>query len=178
VRGHDLAQEGGPVHLGGGLEEGDVDELRDAVDRQGHEQLARGQAELAEVDVDVADRGLREVLALGSLLLIPRQAGDAVTHQAAVQGAAAELGDRLAQAAQDVVEREQRAPAELDDDGLLDLAQHGAARSARPHRLVGNRGALAPLGDRLRVQPEAGGQGAGAPLRLLELGSNSRRRAG
>src|SRR3712207_7479596 len=47
-------------------------------------------------DVDVADPGLGGPLALGSLLVIPRQAGDAVTHQAAVQGAAAELGDRLA----------------------------------------------------------------------------------
>jgi hypothetical protein len=177
-RGHDLAQEGGPVHLGGGLEEGDVDELRDAVDRQEQEQLALGQAELADVDVDVADRGLREVLALGSLLLVPRQAGDAVTHQAAVQGAAAELGDRVAQAAQDVVQRQQGAAAELDDEGLLGLGQDGAARSARPHRGVRRASPAPPLRDRLRVQPVAGGQGAGAPLRRLELGPNTRRRPG
>jgi hypothetical protein len=82
------------------------------------------------------------------------------------------------QAAQDVVERQQGAPPELDDDRLLGLGEHRAAGAARPHRGVGGRGALAPLGDRLRVQPVAGGQGAGRPLRRLELGSNSRRRAG
>ena len=36
--------------------------------------------------------------------------------QAAVQGAAGEFGDRLAQAAQDVVQRQEGAPPELDDD--------------------------------------------------------------
>ena len=98
--------------------------------------------------------------------------------QAAVQGAAGELGDRLAQAAEDVVERQQGAAAELDDDGLLGLGQDGAAGPARPHRRVGRAGPPPPLGDRLRVQPVAGGQGAGALLRRLELGSNTRRRSG
>src|SRR3712207_9403936 len=77
-------------------------------------------------DVDVADPGLGGPLALGSLLVIPRQAGDAVTHQAAVQGAAAELGDRLAQAAEGVVQRQQGAPPELDADCLLGPGEHRA----------------------------------------------------
>jgi hypothetical protein len=42
--------------------------------------------------------------------------------------AAGQLGDTLAQAAQHVVEREQRASTELDDDGLLGLGQDRAAR--------------------------------------------------
>jgi hypothetical protein len=76
--GHDLAQEGGTVQLGVGVEEGDVGELRDAVDRQEHEQLALGQAQLADVDMNIPDRGLGEGLALGGLHLALRQAGDAV----------------------------------------------------------------------------------------------------
>ena len=176
--GHDLAQESGAVQFGVGVEEGDVGELRDPVDGQEHKKLALSQPELADVDVDVADPGFGEPLALGSLFVIPRQAGDAVPLQAAVQGAAAEGRDGLAQAAEDVVERQQGASPELDDDRLLGLGQHGAARPAWPHRLVGGRGAPAPFGDRLRVQPVTGGQGAGRRLRRLELGSNTRRRAG
>jgi hypothetical protein len=122
--------------------------------------------------------GLGEALALGGFLLALRQAGDAVPLQAAVQGAAREGRDRLAQAAQDIVERQQGAAPELDDDGLLRLRQDGAARPARPHRPVAGGGTAAPLGDGLRVQPVAGGQGAGRLLRRLELGSNTRRRAG
>jgi hypothetical protein len=173
-----LAQEGSAVQLGVGVEEGDVDELGHAVDRQEHEELARGQAQLADIDVDVADRSLGKALALGRLLLIPWQSGDAVPLEAAVQGAAGQPGDGLAQAAQDIIERQEGPAPELDDDRLLDLAQHAAARPAWPHRLIGGRGALAPLGHRLRVQPVAGGQAAGRLLRRLELGSNSRRRSG
>jgi hypothetical protein len=86
--GHDLAQEGGAVQLGIGVEGGDVDELRDAVDGEEHEELAFGQAQLADIGVDIADPGLGEALPLGGLLLTLRQAGDAVPLQAAVQGAA------------------------------------------------------------------------------------------
>ncbi len=99
-------------------------------------------------------------------------------NQAAVQGTARELGDALAQAAQNIVERKQSAAPELDDDGLLDLGQDGAARPSWSYRLVSRGGALAPLLDCLRVQPVAGGQGAGRLLRRLELGSNTRCRTG
>ena len=89
-----------------------------------------------------------------------------------MKSAAAELWDGLPQAAHDVIERQQGAAPELDDDGLLGLGQYGAAGLTWPI------GASAPLGDRLRVQPVAGGEAAGRFLRSLELGSNSRRRAG
>src|SRR3954453_10678605 len=49
---------------------------------------------------------------------------------------------------------------------------------ARPHRRIRRGGAPPPLADRLRVQAVPGGQGPGARLRPLELGSNTRRRAG
>jgi hypothetical protein len=64
--GHDLAQEGGAVQLGVRLEEGDVGELAHPVDGQGHEQLALGQPQLADVDVDVADRRLGEAAPLSA----------------------------------------------------------------------------------------------------------------
>src|SRR5215212_1245494 len=67
-----------------------------------------------------ADRGLGEAAPLGGLLLSPRQARDAVPLEAAVQGAAGEGRDRLAQAAQDIVQRQQGAAPELDDHRLLD----------------------------------------------------------
>jgi hypothetical protein len=173
-----LAEERGAAHLGVGVEEGDVGELRHPVDGQEHVELALGQAQLAAVDVDVADRGLGEALAFGGLLAVPGQAGNAVPDQAAVQRAAGERRDGLPQATEDVVERQEGAAAELDDDRLLGLGQHGAAGPPRAHRRVRRAGPRPPLRHRLRVQPVAGGQGAGAFLRRLELGSNTRRRAG
>jgi hypothetical protein len=44
-----------------------------------------------------------------------------VPNQAAVKGAAGQLGDALAQAAQNIIKRQQGAAPELDDDGLLGL---------------------------------------------------------
>jgi hypothetical protein len=65
--------------------------------------------------VDVADGGLGEAAALGGALLVAGQAGDAVADEAAVQGRASELGDSLTQAAEEVVEGQGGAAAELDD---------------------------------------------------------------
>jgi hypothetical protein len=174
----DLAQERGTVGLGVGVEEADVGEFRDAVDREGHEQFAPRQAQLANIDVDVADLGLGEALALGCSLIVTWQARDPVAYEAAVQGAARQPGDGPAQAAKDIIQRQEGAPSELDDNGLLGLAEHGAARPRGAHGGVGRRPAATPLGDGLRVQPVAGGQPAGRLLRRLELGSNSRRRPG
>jgi hypothetical protein len=86
-RGDDLAEKHGAVGLGVGVHEGDVGELGHPIDRQEHEQLALRQAQLADVDMDVAHPGFDEALALGRSLLITGQAGDAVAHEAAVQRA-------------------------------------------------------------------------------------------
>jgi len=67
-------------------------------------------------------------------------------------------GNGLAQAAEYVVERQQRTAAKLDDDRFLDLGQHGAFRLARSHRLIGGGGSLAPLRHRLGIQAVAGSQ--------------------
>ena len=76
------------VTAAGVLVELDVGELRDTVGRQEHQELAGGEAQLADVDMDVADRGLGEAAAPRALLLGLGQAGNAVALQAAVERAA------------------------------------------------------------------------------------------
>jgi hypothetical protein len=128
--------------------------------------------------MDVADRGLGEALALRGSFLVAGQAGDAVALQAAMERAAAELGDGVPEGAHDVIERQQSATPELDDDRLFGLGEDGAAGLTRPHGRVGGGRAGAPLGDGLGVQAVLVGQGAGRRLRRLEFGSNARRRSG
>ena len=101
-----------------------------------------------------------------------------MANQAAVQGTATEGREGLPQAAEDVVEWQQAAPPELDDDGLLDGGEDATLGLARPHGSIGDVGPNAPLCQSLGVQAVLGGQGAGWRLRCLELGSNARRRSG
>jgi hypothetical protein len=155
-----------------------VSELRDPVDGQEQVEFALGQAQLAGVDVDIADRGLGEAFTLRRLVLVLGQSGDAVADQAAVQGTTAERRDGLPQAAEDIVERQQGAAPERDDDRLLGLGEDAAAGLTRPHGRIGGAGSAPPFSHRLGVQVVLGGQGAGRRLRRLELGSNSRRRSG
>ena len=117
--------------------------------------LALRRAELARVHMHGADPGLDKLVSLGAALFVFGQPSEAVLHQTAVQGAARERGEALAQAPQNVVERKECATPKLNDNGLLDLGQHGAVRPAWPHRLIGRGGALAPLGDCLCVQAVA-----------------------
>ena len=155
----------------------DAGELRDAVDGKEHVELAIGMPQLADVDVDVADRRLGEAATLRGGFLACRQARDAVPVEASMKRAARQLWDRIPQASQNVVQRQQRSAPELDDHGLLDRRQYGAAGIVRSHRRVGCRGAPPPLRDGLRVQAVARRHGAGAFLRRLEFGSNTRRRS-
>src|SRR3954468_22825326 len=119
--GDHLPQEGRPIHLRGCLEEGDVGELAHAIDCQEHVELAFCQAQVAVVDVDVADLGLGKAPALGGLLSAFGQSRDAVAHETAVKGAAGQLGGALAQAAENVTQGKDGAAPDLDDDGLLSL---------------------------------------------------------
>lgn len=155
-----------------------MDELGHSIDGQEHEEFALGEAQLADVDVDVADGGFGEALSLGRRFLVLGQPGDAMTLKASVNGAPRERWDGVLEAAEDIVEREQGAAAKLDDDCPLGLGEDGAARSARSHRRIGAAGSGAPFGDGLGVQPLLGHEGPGACLRRLELGSNTRRCSG
>jgi hypothetical protein len=101
--------------------------LENPVDGQEHDELAIGVAQLAAVDMDVADLVGLEPLAL-LLGLLVRQPGDAVTLEAAVQGAAADVGDGVSQTAEYVVQRQQRLLPERHHDGFLGRRQHSALR--------------------------------------------------
>jgi hypothetical protein len=79
-----LAEEGGAVQLGVGVEKRDVGELGDPADGEEHEELALGEPQFADVDVDIADRGRGEAATLGGLLFVAGQSGYAVADQAAV----------------------------------------------------------------------------------------------
>ena len=83
-----------------------------------------------------------------------------MTFQAAVQAGSSELGYALAQASEDVVERQQGAPPELHDHGFLDRGEDRAVRQARSHWGVFDGGSRPPLGHRVAAQPLAFGQGA------------------
>jgi len=81
----------------------------------------------------VSDAGLGEPASLGGLLVAARQAADAVSLQAAVQGVAGECGDALTQAAENIIEWQKRPASELNDDRLLQLCEYGDTRPARAH---------------------------------------------
>ncbi|GGC72428.1 hypothetical protein GCM10011504_57460 [Siccirubricoccus deserti] len=106
-----------------------------------------------------------------------------MADQAAVQGTAAERQDGFAEAAEDVVEGQQGAAPELDDDRFLGLGEGGAAGLARPHRRITGAGAASPFPHGFGVQVVPGGQGVGRRFRRLvermrSTGSNTRRRSG
>ena len=172
---NDVRQEGRAIHLAGVLVEFDIGELRDAVDRQEHVELAFGEPQLANIDVDVADRCVCEPSALGSLLPAFWQAGDAVPHQASVETGSCELRNAVLQAAEDIVERKQRPPPKFDDHRFLHGSEHRALGIARPHRRIRGRRPRPPFGNGRPAQAITAGEAAGRLFRRLELGSNSRR---
>jgi len=82
------------------------------------------------------------------------------------------------QASEDGVEREASVAAECDDTRLIRLGEDGALGLAWTQRDISGAGPRPLLCHCFWVQPVAGGQGAGACLRRLELGSNTRGRLG
>ena len=81
-----------------------------------------------------------------------------------------------------VVQRQQRVPAEGDDDGLLFHRQHRGARLARTGRSVGRSVGdcvpAFPLRHRLGVDPVTLGEGSQALLTLLYRSTDDLRRGG
>lgn len=92
--------------------------------------------------------------------------------RAPMQGGAAPVRDRVAQAAQDIAEWQQRPTPELDHDGPLGRHQHRNPGLPQPHRGVGRYRSPTQFGDRLRVQAVRGGKGTATFLRRLALGSS------
>ncbi len=101
-----------------------------AVHRHEEVGLALLNAHLTDVDVEVAG-----LVALEQSLLAlaggPRNTGDAVALQAAVQRGAGEGRDRRLKGKKDVVEREAGLDAGRDDRGLLQRREGGAFAPAR-----------------------------------------------
>ena len=134
--GDDAAKKVCSVHLPRIVAELDVGELGDAVYRQEHDELALCQAQVAGVDMDVADRRTGEAAPFGGLIGRGGQAGDAVSLEASMQARAREPRDGVAQASENIVERQQGATTELDDHRLLDRGQRGAPGTGRAHRSI------------------------------------------
>src|SRR3954454_22743264 len=88
------------------------------------------------------------------------------------------MRDRGLEGIEAVVQRQQRVPPKRNNDGLLLDREHGRARLLGTGALVLDRGALLPLGHRLRVDPVALGQAPQALLTMLDRATHCRRRAG
>src|SRR4051812_8666120 len=76
-----------------------------------------------------------------------------------------------------IIERQQRVPPKRSHDGLLLEREHRGVRLLRAGAFVLDRGALLPLGHRLRIDPVALGQAPQALLTMLDRATH-RRRAG
>src|ERR1017187_2524210 len=88
------------------------------------------------------------------------------------------MRDRRLQGIETIIERQQCMPAEGDDDRLLPDRQHRGLRLARAGWQIGDRTALLPLGDGLRVDPVAPGQSPQARLTMLYRSTDRRCRRG
>src|SRR6266496_5038416 len=77
------------------------------------------------------------------------------------------MRDRRLQGVEAIVERQQRVPAEGDDDRLLFDRQHRRLRTPGAGWQIGDRAALLPLGDGLRIDAVAPGQCPQARLTML-----------
>ena len=172
----DISEEGGTVHFPGMLMELDIGELRDPVDGEEHDKFAVGVCELGAVDVDIANVVSFEALALfGGLGR--REAGNAVALKATMQGASAQVWNGVLQTAENVIQRQERPAPEFYNDCFLSRGQD-CAFWLWPHGRVGGLGAVAPFQDGFDVEAVLAGEQMGRRLRRLELGSNSRCRAG
>src|SRR5271163_879162 len=77
------------------------------------------------------------------------------------------MRDRRLQSIEAIVERQERVPTEGDDDRLLLDREHRGFRLTRAGWQIGDRAALLPFGDGLRVDAVAPGQRPQARLTML-----------
>src|ERR1700692_1945359 len=88
------------------------------------------------------------------------------------------MRDRRLQGIETIIERQQRMAAEGDDDRLLPDRQHRGLRLAPAGWQIGDRTALLPLCDGLRVDPVAPCQSPQARLTMLYRSTDRRCRRG
>ena len=118
--GLDQGFEEGRGRLGvGALDELHEGELRGPVDGNEEVELAFGSSHFGDIDVEVANRVALEGLLRRLIALDLGQATDAVAQEAAVQGRAGKPWDRRLQGIETIIERQQRVPAEGNDDRFL-----------------------------------------------------------
>jgi hypothetical protein len=128
----DVPQKVGTIHFAGVFTEFGIGELRDPVDRQEHVNFAFSEPQLADIDVDIADRSVREPTSFGSVILALWQARDAVPLKASVETGARKLWNGVLHAAKDIIERQQCSPAKLDNHRFLDRREHVLLGSLGP----------------------------------------------
>lgn len=153
-------------------------ELGGPVDAHEEIELTLGSLHLGDVNVEEPDGVTLELLSSGLVALDIRQARDAVTLKAAMQRRPCQVRDRGLQGVEAIVERQERMPSEGDDSRLLGLGQNRRARFRRTGLHILYRRALAPLRNRLRIDPQLPAQLRERSLRSLYCCSDSVRGRG
>lgn len=101
--------------------------------------------------MEVADGVILELFAGWAGSIEVRQAADAMALEAAMQSRASEMRDGGLESVEAIVEREQSAFAEGDNDGFFIRGESGGTRLLRSHGSVIDAGTPPPLLDRLGV---------------------------
>jgi hypothetical protein len=152
--------------------------LASAVDGHEQAQLALFRAHLGDVDVEIANGVGGEALAHRLVTLDLGQAADAMPLEAAVQRRARQVWDRRLEGVETVVQRQERVPAEGEDDRLLLRREHGGAGVLGTHPGIGCGLALLPFLDRGGADAVVPGQRSHALLAPLYRATHCRCRGG
>jgi len=97
-----------------------------------------------------------------------------IALQASVKCGTAEMGDRLFQDKKAIIDREEHAFAEDDDQRLLRRSEHTRYRLFWPLPRVLGRAPASPFGDRLGIDPQSRGKSSVGFLALLNLAAHCR----
>src|SRR5215207_9018973 len=108
-------------------------------------QLAFLGSDLSQIDMEEADWVTFEPLLFRLVAFDLGQSANPMPLKAAVQGRARQVRDGRLKRIKAVIERQQRVPAEGDDDRLLLDGQHRRSRLLRPSPEIGDAVARLPL---------------------------------
>lgn len=154
-------------------------EFGSAINRDEEIEFSLRGADLGEIDMKVADGVSLELLLWGRAMTCHvRKAADAMTLEATMQRRAGELRQGGLERVETIVEWKKGVPAKGDHHGLLLGGEGGRAPLFGAHRGILDRGAPAPLVDRLRIEVVASRERSQARLTMLDRPTHCRRRAG
>lgn len=128
--------------------------------------------------MEAAGRVGLEARALGLVAIDLRHLADAVALQAAVQRRAGQVRNGGLQRVEAVVERQERVTPKGYHDRFVLRRPHRRTRILRTRTLIGNRGPLPPLRDRLLVDPVALRERPQARLTMLDRSTDRFSRCG